>query len=147
MTPNRGRLDMSYEEAQDSIRRGEQYLKEGDVAAARQCFLHAAHIYEAFVTSLPTEKRRTRSMYGLDAVELLYRAGDLGEAERVAHRILGEEGIEDYPRLDLQDLLARISDELHFAELGIDGPERDQRRRRHLRYVSRRRRRVGRGAP
>jgi hypothetical protein len=97
-----------YHDSQACIHDAETALREGDEARARVSYREAARLQRAFVDSLPAERVRTRSAYGLSVATLLYRAGDCQDAERLAHKLLAEPWIEVYSADKLRELLDRI---------------------------------------
>lgn len=99
---------MSYQASQERIVEAEAAQKAGDTARARALFREAAQLQRAFVDSLPPERVRTKSVYGLSVASLLYRAGDLDEAERLAGQLLGEAWIEPHAADEIRALLAQI---------------------------------------
>jgi ATP/maltotriose-dependent transcriptional regulator MalT len=99
---------MSYRASQDRIVEAEAALKAGDVERARAQFREAARLQRAFVDALPPERVRTRSVYGLSVASLLYRAGDLDAAERLAGRLLAEDWLELHSADGLLELLLSI---------------------------------------
>lgn len=99
---------MSYQESQDRIFEAETALRAGDANRAHVLFREAARLQQAFVALLPPERVRTKSVYGLSVASLLYKAGDLDEAERLAGRLLGEDWLEPYSADGLRALLAQI---------------------------------------
>jgi Flp pilus assembly protein TadD len=108
-----------YRESQTRIDEAEAALREGDEARARASYREAARLQRAFIDSVPEDRVRTRSIYGLSVATLLYRAGDLWDAERLAHQLLAEPRIEPHSANQLRALLNRICrSELARASLG-----------------------------
>lgn len=134
---------MSYRESQERIVEAEVALKAGDTDRARVLFCEAAQLQRNFVESLPPERVRTKSVYGLSVASLLYRAGDLAEAERLASRLLGEEWIERHAAEGIRELLAQIwldRGEPIKSALGTEAPEPSTMAKRSSRPPARRRR-------
>lgn len=98
----------NYRESQARIDEAEAALRDGDEGRARTLYREAAGLQRAFVDSLPADRVRTRSIYGLSVATLLYRAGDLDEVERLAHQLLAEPWIEAYSAAKLRTLLNQI---------------------------------------
>ncbi|MEP7121847.1 MAG: hypothetical protein ABJE95_13085 [Byssovorax sp.] len=98
----------NYRESQVRIDEAEAALRDGDEDRARSLFRAAAGLQRAFVDSLPTDRVRTRSIYGLSIATLLYRAGELEEVERLAHQLLAEPWIEPRAAAKLRVLLSQV---------------------------------------
>jgi hypothetical protein len=113
-------LEMSYQESQNSILEAETLVASGDVDGARAKYLEAARLQNIFVDSLPFDKVRTRSVYGLSAATLYYRANDLESAARLAHSLLAHEGLEERAAIALEGLLSRIHHEKLIRNEGQD---------------------------
>jgi hypothetical protein len=102
---------MSYHESQQRILEAEEALKAGDIDRARTLFHEAAGLQRTFVDSLPADRVRTKSVYGLSAATLLYKANALDEAERLAHHFLSQVWFEPYSSAKLRELLIHIGHE------------------------------------
>ncbi len=102
----------NYRESQVRIEEAEAALRDGDESRARTLYREAAGLQRAFVESLPVDRVRTRSIYGLSVATLLYRAGDLDEVERLAHQLLAEPWIEAH--------IIRKAVVLSVPELGLE---------------------------
>lgn len=98
----------SYHESQARIDEAEAALREGDAARARALYREAATLQRAFIDSVAADRVRTRSIYGLSVATLLYRAGDLDDAERLAHQLLVEPWLEARSADKLRVLLEQI---------------------------------------
>jgi hypothetical protein len=98
----------NYRESQVRIDEAEAALRDGDEGRARTLYREAARLQRAFVDALPADRVRTRSIYGLSVATLLYRAGDLDEAERLVHQLLAEPWIEAPSAAKLRMLLNQI---------------------------------------
>src|SRR5580692_3221774 len=98
----------NYRESQARIDEAETALRDGDEARARALYREAARLQRAFIDSVSADRVRTRSIYGLSVATLLYRAGDLDDAERFAHQLLAEPWIEAYSASKLRVLLNQI---------------------------------------
>ena len=108
-----------YHASQNLIARAEAAIKEGHIERGRALFGEAATIQKRLVESVPRERVRTRSAFGLSAAALFYKANALGEAERLAHLFMAEEALDQRSRQGLQELLARIWNERRTAESGL----------------------------
>lgn len=108
-----------YRESQRLIARAESALKQRDIEQARTLFGEAAAIQRCLVESLPPDRARTRSVFGLSAAALFYKANALTEAERLAHRYMAEEWLEERSRNGLEELLKRIWNERRMMEAGL----------------------------
>jgi hypothetical protein len=98
-----------YLESQARIDEAEAALQQGDDVRARTLYREAARMQCAFIDSIPAERVRTRSIYGLSAATLLFRGGDLDAAERLAHQLLSAPWIELQSAERLRALLTQIS--------------------------------------
>src|SRR5262249_16873452 len=105
----------------------EQHLRRGEPEQAREQFRQAAVLQRQFIESLPKERVRTRSVYGLSAATLYYRAHQWDVAARLAHLLLAQEWIEPYAASRLEELLARIRSERVQEEFAKRSPERPAR--------------------
>jgi hypothetical protein len=102
-----------YHDSQARIDEAEAALREGDVTRARSLYRDAARLQRTFIDSVSRDRVRTKSIYGLSAATLFHRAGDLDEAERLAHQLLAEPWIEAYSARGLRALLHDIWAERH----------------------------------
>src|SRR4051812_11183311 len=98
----------NYRKSQTLIDEAEAVLRDGDETRARTLYREAAALQRAFIASVPAERVRTRSIYGLSAATLLHRAGDMDEAERLAHQLLAEPWIEADAARKLRVLLDQV---------------------------------------
>jgi hypothetical protein len=119
----------SYHESQVRIDEAEAALRDGDEARARALYREAARLQRAFIDSLPADRVRTKSIYGLSVVTLLYRAGDLADADRLAHKLLAEPWIEPHSAGKLRALLDRIDRALRSTRVVTPSPSRARTRR------------------
>lgn len=111
-----------YDDSQVCISMANRYLMEGNTNEARASFKSAADIQWEFVESLADDKVKTRSIYGLSAASLYYRAHELAMAEHVAFYILSKTDIEPYCKTKLKDLLSMIWDEQLLTNIGEQNP-------------------------
>jgi len=98
----------AYDESQDLIVQAEQASRAGRHPEARSLYGQAAALQRQLLEALPEGRFRTRSAVGLSAASLLWRAGDLAQAERLAHELMAQEWLEARARTGLQELLGRI---------------------------------------
>lgn len=98
----------NYRESQERIDEAEAAVRGGDDARARTLYREAARLQRAFLDSVSADRVRTRSIYGLSVATLLFRAGDVDDAERLAHQLLAEPWIEAYSANKLRALLDQI---------------------------------------
>lgn len=97
-----------YHDSQARIDEAEEALRAGDDARARALYREAAGLQRAFIDSVSPDRTRTRSIYGVSAATLFYRAGDLDDAEQLAHRLLAEPWVEARSAEELRHLLTVI---------------------------------------
>jgi hypothetical protein len=98
----------NYRESQVRIDEADAALRDGDEDRARTLYREAARLQRAFVDSLPSDRVRTKSIYGLSVATLLYRAGDMEDVERLAHQLLAEPWLEADSATKLRVLLNQI---------------------------------------
>jgi hypothetical protein len=98
----------NYHESQTRIDEADAALRDGEEDRARTLYREAARLQRAFIESLPPDRVRTRSIYGLSVATLLYRAGDLEDVERLAHQLLAEPWIEAHSASKLRALLNQL---------------------------------------
>jgi hypothetical protein len=98
----------NYRESQVRIDEADAALRDGNEDRARMLYREAARLQRAFVDSLPSDRVRTKSIYGLSVATLLYRAGDLEDVERLAHQLLAEPWLEAHSAAKLRVLLNQI---------------------------------------
>lgn len=110
---------MSYQESQKRIADAEAALRAGDLDKARVLYREAARLQRAFVDAQPTERIRTRSIYGLSAATLFFKAGDLDEAEQLAQKLLMEPWIEPDSANKLRLLVDFITSERVAGTPGV----------------------------
>lgn len=101
----------AYQRSQDLIARAEAAKGAGDETQARACYLEAARTQWKWVQGLPVERLRTRSVFGLSAATLFYRAGDKTAAEDVARQLLSDPSFEPSSQYKLGELIGLISRE------------------------------------
>jgi len=110
-----------YRESQDMIARAELALRGGEIQEARGLFRAAAELQKRLVERLPPERVRTRSVFGLSAASLLFKADALDEAETLAYSLLADMPLEPRSREGLRDLLQRVWNEQQAREDGLVG--------------------------
>ena len=99
---------MSIQESIDKIIGAELAERLGDKEQAQKLYREAAKMQQAFVKALPSGRVNTRSMYSFSAAVLLFRAGDLDDAELYADMFLCYERLETSAADGLRDLLMDI---------------------------------------
>lgn len=109
-----------YTQSQQAIIAAERAQQAGDETRARQLFGDAAYLQAQFVESLPTDKARTRSVYGLSVATLYYRANAVDEAERWAHKTLSYADVDQHAADKLRQLIARIWDDKTIRDLKLN---------------------------
>ena len=110
---------MSYQESQQRITGAEAALRAGDLDKARVLYREAAELQRAFADAQPTERIRTRSIYGLSAATLFFKAGDLDKAEQLVQDLLVASWIEPGSANKLRLLLKLIADERVTGAPGV----------------------------
>jgi hypothetical protein len=99
---------MTYQESQRLIYEAEAAIRTGDSNIAKHFFMQAAIIQKDLLKSVPQDRVKTRSVFGLSAASLLYKAGDLDASERFAHELLSQTWVESYSASKLKELLLEI---------------------------------------
>ncbi len=92
-----------YHESQLHIAAAEDLLRNGEIAGARERYRMAADLQWSLVDSLPEDRVRTKSVYGLSAATLYFRAQDLDKAEEVAYNVLSR-AVEEHSGAQLREL-------------------------------------------
>jgi hypothetical protein len=82
--------------------------RRGDRERARELYGRAAGLEEQAAENLDPAKRRTLGITAVSAVSLYYKAGRLGEAERLAHGFLSSPDIPEFASSQLRGLLQEI---------------------------------------
>ena len=111
-----------YEQSQQAILEAESAQRDGDGDRAMALFEKAANLQRQYVDSLPTDRVRTRSVYGLSVATLLYKARRLDQAERTAHGFLSQSWLEPYSANKFRELLTLIWDERLLLDLQVQMP-------------------------
>lgn len=75
---------------------------------AIELYKRAAEIEEQALRELDASKARTRGITAVSAVALWFKAGEYVLAERLAHSILADQGVPDFARDDLRNLVQAI---------------------------------------
>jgi hypothetical protein len=111
-----------YQESQIHIEKAEKFLSIGEIDSARSHYILAAELQWSFVNSLPEDRIRTISVYGLSAATLFYRGNDLERSESLAYLLLSKPNLESYSKSQLRELLARVWNERQMEEIGYRLP-------------------------
>jgi hypothetical protein len=94
-------------------------LRAGDSARAVRLFKEAAQAEVLALGSLTPDKQRTIGVTAVSAVALWYRAGELDEAERLAHRSSALAGLPHFAKEQLRSLLQAIWNEYAQKKSGV----------------------------
>jgi hypothetical protein len=83
-------------------------IRRGDLRLAAELFGSAAQAEVKALATLGSDKPRTLGITAVSAVALLYKAGELDEAERLAHHLSTLPGLPAFATDELQGLLQAI---------------------------------------
>lgn len=112
-----------YQESQQHIHLASECLHAGDISTARSHFCIAGELQWRYVSTLPDDRVKTLSIYGLSAATLYYRGHDIARAEQIAYSLLLRPQIEEHAAGELRELLSRIWNERQFEIIGLDVAE------------------------
>lgn len=99
---------MTYQDSQRLIFEAEAAARSGDTQRAKDLFLEAAVLQRDMIASVPEDRVRTRSVFGLSAAALFYKAGDLDASERLACELLSQSWVDPYSAFKLRELLKAV---------------------------------------
>ena len=109
----------SHQESESLAAAAHESLRRGDTEQALQFFRQAAAAETQALEALNADKPRTLGVTAVSAVALLYKAGELENAEQIAHRTLAMNGLPSFAIDDLRGLLQTIWNEQAQNEAGV----------------------------
>lgn len=93
-----------HQQAQELASQASILVASGDYRKARQFYEQAAALEEQALKAMPVEKKRTRGIFAVSLVSLLYKAELYSQAEVVLIELLGARNLPDPAQHQLQEL-------------------------------------------
>ena len=111
-------LSDEHEKAQQYSVIARAMADEGNFQEAIANYAAAADLEVAALAVIPGEKVRTYSAIALSAVALMYKARRYRECEMLGYRLLAMDGVEEYARREVREIVDSSLDEARLAALG-----------------------------